>query len=468
MSSGYSDGIIEWMDVLVKERISRKLSLHSDTSGNVYLLSPTSQKKIIFETMSSTFTTLNPHIPFSIWDVSLDGLSGIIDNILPAPGLMSQEMPLTSLRQNNVFISYDILGLAYWMMSRSEEVDRRHLDKFGRFPASASHAFKNDYLVRPVVDEWLYILQLIVIREWPDIAIIKRCYKVTPSHDVDRPSKYDFTSLPRMIPKLFLDLMRYRDLKSFISILSHALLSHALKSTRNELYPDKYNTFDWIMNISEKYDLQSEFYFMIEPTVDPHDANYKITDKKILHLINKITSRGHFIGIHPSFNSFITNSIIRREIDIFKTIITKLNLKESDILSRMHYLRWSHPLTLRLLDSSGVQRDSTLGYADQIGFRCGTCIEYAAIDPISHKSLNLIISPLLIMDQTLLSRSYLNLSNLTDILPPIINLAKKCQLLGGNLTILWHNSELDNSFKKEVYENIIRVASSNRDLYESS
>lgn len=53
----------------------------------------------------------------------------------------------------------------------------------------------------------------------------------------------------------------------------------------------------------------------------------------------------------------------------------------------MHYLRWGHPTTLQAWNDAGMDYDSTLGYADSPGFRCGTCFEYPAFNPITQQQL---------------------------------------------------------------------------------
>ena len=43
---------------------------------------------------------------------------------------------------------------------------------------------------------------------------------------------------------------------------------------------------------------------------------------------------------------------------------------------RQHYLRWRAPTTWQNWEDAGLDYDSTVGYADHVGFRAGTCYEY--------------------------------------------------------------------------------------------
>src|SRR5690606_19318473 len=114
------------------------------------------------------------------------------DSTLFAPGVAQLPAPLISTTDNGWHIGYDILGLVYWMLNRIEEIGRTDLDRHGRFPATASHAYKHDYLERPVVDEWLHVLGQVMRKTWPEIELKHHAFSMKVSHDVDSPSLYSF------------------------------------------------------------------------------------------------------------------------------------------------------------------------------------------------------------------------------------------------------------------------------------
>ncbi|WP_187312920.1 hypothetical protein [Candidatus Williamhamiltonella defendens] len=49
----------------------------------------------------------------------------------------------------------------------------------------------------------------------------------------------------------------------------------------------------------------------------------------------------------------------------------------------MHHLRREHPTTLQAWNDACMDYYHTLGYADQPGFRCGTCFAYPAFNPLN-------------------------------------------------------------------------------------
>ena len=43
---------------------------------------------------------------------------------------------------------------------------------------------------------------------------------------------------------------------------------------------------------------------------------------------------------------------------------------------RQHFLRFEVPTTWQIWEDANMEWDSTMGYADKKGFRCGTCYSY--------------------------------------------------------------------------------------------
>jgi hypothetical protein len=105
---------------------------------------------------------------------------------------------------------------------------------------------------------------------------------------------------------------------------------------------------------------------------------------------------------------------------------------------RQHYLRWS-PTTWEHWEACGVGYDSTVGYADQIGFRAGTCIPYKPWLLGPAREAHLLEIPLIVMDATV--ATYMSIPE-EEQLDRITTLIDKCRLVGGVFTLLWHNASL--------------------------
>ena len=72
-------------------------------------------------------------------------------------------------------------------------------DQHGRFPSIASHAYKNDYLQSPVVDEWILYLRQ-TIQTYLNIELpAPNPFKVLPTIDVDLAWAYKHRSFGHRI-----------------------------------------------------------------------------------------------------------------------------------------------------------------------------------------------------------------------------------------------------------------------------
>ena len=97
--------------------------------------------------------------------------------------------------------------------------------------------------------------------------------------------------------------------------------------------------------------------------------------------------------------------------------------------------------------------DSSLGYFDSPGFRCGTCHEFEMFDPIAQKRLNIIQRPLIVMDVSIMH--YLGLDLSKEGLELISDLVQKCKNVNGIFTLLWHNNYLYTTEQRNYYRIIL-------------
>ena len=98
------------------------------------------------------------------------------------------------------------------------------------------------------------------------------------------------------------------------------------------------------------------------------------------------------------------------------------------------------PYTWQIWEDNNMKYDSTLCYADNAGFRCGTCYEFSVFNILKRKKLELKEMPLIIMDATLVN--YQGLSPLQS-LTKITSILDRVKRYSGQFVILWHNSNLN-------------------------
>ncbi len=452
VASGATSGepVLAWLERILLERFGVPLQLERDGPERLYLRHAEAPGQVLFDRLQPGFYLSGGDLPHCQWDAAAEGFHAPLDLPLPAPGAASLPQPLVEPMAGGLTVHYDILGLTYWMLSRQEEVDAQVLDRHCRFPASASHAGRHGYLDRPVVDEWLAVLGQVIHRQWPWVQLRRHAFTQRPTHDVDRPSRYGFA----------------RDIKLARAMVGDALLHRRPQalvvgpwvrlSTRRRLHPlDPLNTFDWLMDVSEGHGLKSAFYFICGRTDPRKDADYEPEHPAMRDLMRRLHARGHEIGLHPSYHTFRNPKELANEALRLRRVCAEEGIEQAEWGGRMHYLRWQMPLTLQGYVQAGLDYDTTLGYAEAPGFRCGTCFDYPAFDPVKGEPLALRIRPLIAMEASVISPLYLGLGTGEEAFECFSRLKARCRAMGGVFTLLWHNSELTTTDQRALYERVL-------------
>jgi hypothetical protein len=449
MPAEYTPAALAWLQTLLKERLGHAFHLQAKVGGKLALGLPSDARCITLVTDPATFTRTDSELACTQWDAAAEGWHPASGSPLAAPGAADLPKKLITGEEGQLHFNYDIFGLAYWMLNRVEEIGRTDIDNHGRFPGTSSHAFKHGYLERPVVDDWLHILGQAIHRVWPAINLKQHQPSVKVSHDVDSPSLYAFKPWGSIIRMAAVDLLRRHDLRTLVRAPYIKLAS------RSVIHPtDPYNAFEWMMDLSERYGLTSAFYFICGHT-DPHDADYQSEDPRIRALMRRMHDRGHEIGLHASYGTYKNPAQLKKEADKLRQVMDEEGIKQDEIGSRQHYLRWSAPETARHLEAAGIGFDTTLGFADHAGFRCGTCHEYPMFDVQRQHILNLRQRPLILMEASVLSQRYMNKGYTDATLDYMKRLKATCHRHGGTFTLLWHNSHLRTENDRRFYQELI-------------
>ena len=436
---------LRWLEVILAERFGHAWSLSSTPTGLVLCLNG-GKGQIIFDKVEDCFGESRSDIPFTTWDAAAEGWESVLGSALPSPGAGTLPQPLIEKSPAGFVVHYDVLGLTYWMLARVEEIGRKDLDQHGRFPASASHAYKQGYLDRPIVDEWVHILGQVMNRQWPTIELKQHEFSMQVSHDVDQLSLYAFKSWRTIGRMMTGHLLKRCDPVAFIAA------PYVKLATRKKLISaDPYNTFEWLMDISEQNNLRSAFYFMCGRTDPARDADYEIEHPAIRNLMSRIHERGHELGLHPSYGTYQRPELFKAEAEKLKRVCEEEGAEQFQLGGRMHYLRWEQPTTMRAWADAGMDYDSTLGYADHPGFRCGTCYEYPAFDAVRQEQLRLRIRPLVVMECSVIDKAYAGLGVTEDAANLINTLKERCLSVNGVFALLWHNSYLQTRELKNLY-----------------
>lgn len=349
-------------------------------------------------------------------------------------------------------IGLDIFGSAFFMLTRYEEVINLHRDAFDRFPASASLAFQENFLDRPIINEYVEILWSCFQALWPGLNQKQHQFRVAVSHDVDEPFRFAFTGAMRLAQRCAGDILYRRSATALLGSVKTWTQVKALG--RYDL--DPCNTFDLIMDISEKHGLESAFYFITDHSAGAIDGVYSMDHPLIRQLLRKIHNRGHEIGLHTSYNTYLNPIQTQKEFKILKQVCAEEGIHQEFWGGRQHYLRWRTSMTFQNWDRAGLNYDSTLAYADRIGFRCGTCYEFSSFDLLNRTQLTLKERPLCVMEFSVTRPAYMNLPiDDGSAFSAMATIKKNCRLFGGIFSLLWHNVSFIEKDELSLYEEIL-------------
>lgn len=352
---------------------------------------------------------------------------------------------IISYIDGRAIINYDIVASTFYFLSGWNELINSNKDNFGRVKYEDSIIKELNISGIPVVNYYFDILrEAIETIAKKDIKINrweKNKFAVSLTHDID-------TCKSAWIEGSFSELKR----KRFFSIPK--LIVKRLFNN------DEWFNFKTITDIERAFDASSTFYFLPRKGKDGNwkNADYNIKSKSIQNIISSLKTNQNEVGVHGSFGTHVN-------IKKFKTDIENINCNPI-AGNRFHFLMFDPEKTASVLEESGIKYDTSLSFAEQIGFRRSTCYPFYLYNFEKDRISPVIEIPLIVMDSTLSNRKYLGLSQQVS-LPLIFNLVDEIKKFEGVFTILWHNtffSEYKYNGWKDVYVSTLDYCKKNNGL----
>lgn len=315
------------------------------------------------------------------------------------------------------------------LYTRKEEYSPRQLDRHGRFVYAYS---TNRDILEPRVSKYLVNNGYEI--EYPD----DKQFAVCLTHDVDEiypPRRHTLLSTLTCLKRL-----DFSGIKQQVFWNLHG----------KEKSP--YWNFQEIMDLEEKYDARSSFYFLATDA-DIRRFRYNIEDLE--GEMGQIVGRGWEVGLHGGYYACNDlKEILREKMRLERVLGGKV------IGYRNHYLRFKVPDSWEILEKAGFKYDTTLGYPDMVGFRNGMCHPFRPYNLCTDTEINILEIPMVIMDGTLFD-SVGSYDEAWEVARKLIDTVASCH---GVLTINWHSNSFNCSFKgswPNLYEKILAYCHEN-------
>lgn len=419
---------------------------------------------VLFQTVEAEWLTQSsmPRRPLDVLDpCEIGGHGSGLPSAVPVIyGPRGRGEALVTVADDAIALSLDIFGSAFFLLTRYEELVTTTRDWRDRFPATASLAFQAGFLNRPVVNEYVELLWCCLSRLFPALRRSARQHRIMLSHDVDWPVVTLGKTIPQVLRATAGDVAKRKD-----PLLAIRRMESWRQVRRGHLHKDMGNVFDVIMDTSERHGLKSAFYFIASDGTGDIDGAYTVEHPRIRALLRRVHERGHEIGIHPSYRTFRDPCRTRREFLRLREVCDSENISQEVWGGRQHYLRWENPTTWQNYADAGLAYDTTLSFADHVGFRSGVCYEHPVFNLRTRQVLPLRERPLMVMEATLFgerSKSGMALP-IDEAIERISSLKATCERYRGDFTLLWHNNWLIQSRMLAAYQQAIqRLASRGR------
>ena len=354
-----------------------------------------------------------------------------LENLESTPILFGT--PSISRTKDLVVIKADLVASAFYLLSRYEEKMNTRRDHHGRFSAMDSILVKEDILTRPIVDEYGVILRDALRSVGINIPEPKTEMSVVLTHDVDVP-------------------FVHRNFMSILGGIKRGEFKQLFKNLFVPLRKNTFYTFPWLLEQDAKLEDARKIYFLRNPLFPEYfDRPYlKVESPDMRKLIRELKNNDVELGLHTSYASAEHLELVLQE---KKSIEMAIGRKITT--NRNHYLRLITNNQLDTLVEAGVKEDFTVGFAEMPGFRMGTCRAVKYINPDTLEVKDLILHPLTMMDGSFSKYSQMNYAQAYE---TACNLIGQVEKHGGELVMLWHNSEVRHgNYHRKLYKNLISL-----------
>ncbi len=356
-------------------------------------------------------------------------------NILPSQLLFEHEIHHYTVAKSKFLdtecLSFDgvtdIVASVFYVLTRFEEYTSSQKDEHGRFPFSESCLQKYEWIEQAICDRWAHF----ILKEL-DIDKPNYSTQIVPTFDIDNTFAYRLKEGKYKILSILKDVI-YMDFSR---------LTERRRVLKGEV--DPYDTFSTIKNIAKKFSNTTIFWLVGERA--EKDRNIPLSNREHQRLVKEMDTVAS-VNLHPSYFSNGDKRIIVKE----KKELEKV-LDREVLCSRQHFLRFQLPTTFQSLIEAGFFHEYSMGFAENVGFRCGTARSHFWFDLSTDAVTELKIHPFVYMDGTL--NEYMHLS-IEESKVKIEELYQEVQQQGGDFVFLWHNETIGDYKKWKGWSEVL-------------
>ncbi|HRE64876.1 MAG TPA: polysaccharide deacetylase family protein [Ferruginibacter sp.] len=310
---------------------------------------------------------------------------------------------------------FDIFAASFYLLSRYEEYLPHTKDMYGRFAHENAIAFKEGFLNKPVINNWIQDLANAIQQKFPGFQPKLTAFSFIPTYDIDIAWSFKNKGLIRNVGG-FLKSPSFNRL---------AVLAGMQK--------DPFDCYEYLDELHRNYQLNPIYFFLVATSTGLYDKNISPYEHAMWQLMKR-HSKKYAVGIHPSWRSNEKPALFEKEKKILETI------KNGAVkLSRQHYIKMSLPDTYQNLYAAGITDEYSMGYGSINGFRASVASSFFWYNLKEEAVTKLRIHPFCFMDA---NAFYEQKQTAQQSLPEIMHYYHECKNANGQMITIFHNSFL--------------------------
>jgi len=332
-------------------------------------------------------------------------------------------------------VPFDVLAASFYLLSRYEEYLPYEPDMYGRFPHTASVAYKEGFLDLPLVNLWWKKIK----QQFPLLPLTASSFTFLPTYDIDIAYAYHGHSMVRNIAMFFRDFLK--------GDIDKVTEQSGVFSGKQK---DPLDTYDFLHTLHHQFRLKPIYFFLVAESRKQYDKNLSPFSQAMQKLIKQHAAK-YTIGIHPSWQSGDDDNLLKEEIQLLqKAAAIKITA------GRQHYIRMKLPVTYRRLLDHSIADEYSMGYGSINGFRASYCLPYQWYDVEKEAATSLTIHPFCYMEANSFFEQKLHADQAAQELQQYNDVVRYCN---GQLITIFHNHFLTTQTQwlpwRNMYENFL-------------
>ncbi len=259
-------------------------------------------------------------------------------------------------------LPFDIFAASFYLLTRYEEYLPSVTDTLGRFQATESIAYQNQFLEDPVVDIWVAKFKTVLRNRYPEIQYEKQHFKICPIVMVSQTYAYAQKGMLRSIGGTVRDLSKFEFRKGIERI--KVLLG---------IQKDPYDIFDFLIQLQQHKKRKAIVFFGLGGYTN-YEKNIHSANPQHIRAIKHIADY-ILVGLKISYDAITTLSECKKEKKRLEHIIHR-TLKYASC----SFFKIKLPAAYRNFVELEIEKDYSMGYSNHDGFRAGTCTPFLFYD----------------------------------------------------------------------------------------